>query len=117
MSGIQLLHKATKSDEYKLKVAQGGRMRGLFGETDLKTRTIRINKKLHARKNGGHLIKNSDGTEKLIGTLTHELMHARHPKMHEKTVRKAARKAVKKMSTPRKWKLYAALRSGSTITV
>lgn len=114
MSGLELLHKATKSDQYKIKVDNG--MRGIFGETDEGNRTIRINKKLHAQKSGGHLIKNPNGTEKLIGTLVHEVTHAKHPKMHERTVRKLSKKRLKKMSTKTKGKYYAALRNGSTIT-
>lgn len=115
MSGIDLLHKATKSDRWKLKV--NDHMRGVFGETDEEKRTIKINKKLHAMKGGGHLIKNANGSEKLIGTIAHEIQHAMHPTMREKTVRKRAKVAVKKMSTPRKRKLYASLRNGSTIRV
>lgn len=114
MGGMELLHKATKSRKYKVMVDNA--MHGVFGETDEGTRTIKINKKLHAVKGGGHLIKNKDGTEKIIGTLTHELMHATHPKMLEKTVRKLSKMRLKTMSPKRKDKLYAALDHGGMIT-
>lgn len=115
MTGLELLHKATKSDEYKLKIDNG--MHGIFGETDSRRRTIKINRKLHAVKSGGHLIKNPNGTEKLIGTIAHEIMHAKHPNMHEKTVRKLSKKRVKTMSPRYKQKLYATARRGGTIAV
>lgn len=85
-------------------------MRGIFGETDDAKRTISINKKLHKVKSGGHLQKNADGTESLIGTIDHELIHAAHPKMHEKTVRKVAKKQVKRLSTKTKQRAYARFR-------
>lgn len=114
MGGMELLHKATKSRKYKLSIDNG--MRGIFGETDDAKRTIKINKKLHAVKSGGHLIKNKNGTEKLIGTITHELMHAQHPNMHERTVRKLSKKRLKTMSPKRKAKLYATVNRGGMIT-
>lgn len=107
MSGKQLLQKAMKTQPWNRRVDNGKRMNGVFGETDEKTKTIRINKKLHAVKNGGHLIKNPDGTEKMIGTIEHEELHARHPKMHEKTVRKLAKQRVKKLSKRTKGRMYA----------
>lgn len=113
MSGLQLLHKATKSDQYKFKIDNA--MHGIFGETDTQKHVIKINKKLHAQKSGGHNIKNLNGTEKLIGTITHELIHAQHPRMHEKRVRKIAKKRVQKLSTKRKRKLYLAVNNQSTI--
>lgn len=115
MDGMELLHKATNSHKWRMKVDNG--MHGIFGETDPASHTIKINKKLHAQKGGGHLIKNIDGTEKLIGTIVHEMEHAKHPNMHEKTVRKFAKKRIKKMSTRQKQKAYASVNNGSTVQI
>lgn len=110
MSGRELLKKAGKAMQYKRVVDNSRRMHGIFGETDEHTRTIRINKKLHKQKNGGHLIKNPDGTEKIIGTIIHEELHAAHPKAYEKTIRKAARRRVKVINRKTKERLYARYR-------
>lgn len=115
MSGIDLLHKATKSRKWKMKVDNS--MKGVFGETDTATGVIKINKNLHKQKSGGHLDKNPNGTEKLLGTIVHELTHARHPRMHEKNVRKAEKRLVKKMSTRQKRRAYAMLDKGNKVRV
>lgn len=106
MSGRQLLHKAMKSHKWKYLVKNGKQMSDLFGETDDQKKTITINKRLHAQKGGGHIIRNKDGRESIIGTISHELMHARHPRMREKTVRKLNRKRVKRLSTQTKKRMY-----------
>lgn len=107
MSGRQLLHKAAKSKRWKYLVKSGGRMKDLFGETDDATRTVTINKGLHREKKGGHIIRTKKGTESIIGTISHELLHRDHPKMREKTVRKLNRKRVKRLSTRTKKKMYS----------
>ncbi len=105
MRGIALLHKATKSKRYVRMVDNG--MPDTFGETDTDNKVIKINKQLHAQKSGGHLIKNKDGSEKLIGTIVHEELHAAHPKAHEKTIRKIAKKKVKVINRKEKQRLYS----------
>ena len=83
------------------------RLADTFGETDTGRKTIKINKKLHKQKSGGHLMRNRDGTEKLIGTIVHEELHAAHPKAHERTVRKMAKKKVKVINKKTKQRLYS----------
>lgn len=106
MSGRQLLHKAAKSRQWKYLVKGGKKMSNLFGETDTEKKVITINKGLHREKKGGHIIRKKDGRESLIGTISHEFMHAAHPKMREKTVRKLNRKRVRRLSTRTKKKMY-----------
>ena len=84
-------------DGIKFKV--DNKLRGAYGEANMHTGVVRINKKYHKRD-----------SEKLIDTLTHEQMHFDHPKMHEKTVRKLTPKKVKKMKKGEKNKLYAKLK-------
>ncbi len=105
MGGMQMLHKATGSRRWKRMVDNG--LPDTFGETDIAKGTIKINKKLHAQKSGGHLIRNKNGTEKLIGTIVHEELHAAHPKAHEKTVRKMAKKKVRVINRKTKQRLYS----------
>ena len=80
-----------------------------YGETDLDKKVIRVNKKYHKSK-GNHapdIKKNKDGSASIIDTLAHEMLHAKHPRMHEKTVRKLTRKKVGKLSKKYKNKLYS----------
>lgn len=113
MSGMQLLRKTSaKMRDVKYKknawtYRVNNKLKGTFGETDPAKRTIEINKKLHAQKSGGHLIKNANGTEKLIGTIVHETIHAQHPQMHEKTVRKLTPRRLQKLSKRTKGRLYS----------
>lgn len=108
MKGAELLTKIGNPKKWRRII--DNKMRGTFGETDHATKTIKINKKLHAVKKGGHNIRNKNGTEKLIGTMVHEEMHAHHPRMRERTVRKATRKRVKVMHSKAKNRLYARYR-------
>jgi len=91
------------------KTVSAPKLKGAFGITDYKTKTIKINKPLHKKAKKDK--KNSYGVPKkdmtIINTEVHELMHKDHPKMHEKTVRKNTRKKVAKMSTKAKAKIYS----------
>ena len=71
------------------------RMRA-FGDTDLETGVIRINKKKNKKAGKGEL----------IDTIVHEEMHLAHPKMHEKTIKRKTKAKVKKLSNKRKRRLY-----------
>ena len=71
-------------------------LRGSYGETDLDTKTITVNKKAHKK----------DG-ESMIDTMVHEHMHLAHPKMREKTVRKLTQGRVERMGKKAKARLYA----------
>lgn len=68
-----------------------------FGETDLKKKTIRINKKKSKKSKPGEV----------IDTIVHEEMHRKHPKMKEKTVRKKTKSSVGRMSKKVKSKHYS----------
>lgn len=65
-----------------------------FGETNLKKKEITINKP-KAKAKG-----------KLLETIYHETLHAKHPRMHEKTVYKLEKRS-KTLSRKEKSKLYA----------
>lgn len=85
-----------------------GKLRGAFGETDYENKVIKIDKSKH-RKGAKvkHLTKNKDGSENMLTTMAHELMHKAHPKMTEKQVEKLARKRVATMGKKAKAKIYA----------
>ena len=82
------------------------KLKGAYGETDLSTGTIRINKKRHKSKRAQRINKNKDGTEKMIDTMVHENLHLAHPKMHERTVRKETKRKLAKMTPKQKKKVY-----------
>lgn len=105
MGGMRMLHKAAKSKRWQRMV--DNKLPDTFGETDTQNHTIKINKNLHKQKSGGHLMRNRDGTEKLIGTIVHEELHAAHPKAHEKTIRKATKRKVQVINRKTKQKLYS----------
>lgn len=70
----------------KPRIGVNNKMKGSYGETIIskgKPPVIKINVKKHK----------GDRAE-LADTIKHELMHARHPKMHEKTVYKKTEKAL-----------------------
>ena len=90
--------------DYTIKV--DNKLRGAYGETDTTKRVIRINKKMHKRKNDSSVKKNPDGSVNLLDTIVHEKMHAEHPKMHEKTVRKETRNKIASMSPKAKKRIY-----------
>ncbi len=83
------------------------KLRGAFGETDLNTGTITINKKMHAaaKKNPKKYGLSKKETT-ILNTIVHENMHVKHPKMHEKTVRKLTKKKVAHMTPTAKKKAY-----------
>lgn len=60
--------------------------------------TILVNKKKHKGKKG-----------ELIDTLTHETLHAQHPKWSEKKTYKQTARKLKKMTSKQRRKLYAKL--------
>lgn len=80
-----------------------GKLRGAFGQTDFKKKTITIDKKKHAK---GLMAKNPDGTESMAVTIKHELLHKQHPDWSEKKVESAARAWKKKASPKEKQRAY-----------
>lgn len=82
-----------RQDGVKYKV--DNKLKDTYGETDLNTKVIKINKKLHKKDK-----------ESMIDTIVHEHMHLKHPLMHEKTVRRLTPKKVKKMTKKSKARLY-----------
>jgi len=67
-----------------------------YGDTDDAKKLIRINAKKSKKSGRGEL----------LDTITHEIIHAKHNKMHEKTVYKQTPKEIKKMSQQSKRRLY-----------
>lgn len=70
----------------KAKLGVNNKLKGSFGETTLekgKAPIIHINVKKH-----------KGNKAELADTIKHELMHAKHPNMHEKTVYKAMPKTM-----------------------
>lgn len=89
------------SDKYKKpKFKKDNKMRA-FGETNLDTRTIKINKKL-IKKNPDHKKRYPE----LADTIYHETLHLKHQKMTEREVRNKTTRDIKKMSKKQKAKLY-----------
>lgn len=77
-------------------------MKGSYGETHIvkgKAPVVLIN----VRKHKGD-------KKELADTIKHELMHAKHPKMHEKTVYKRTAKEMKHSTPAQQDKLIAQLR-------
>ena len=110
MTGEELLHKATGGWKFKT----DNTLCGSYAETDFDKKLVRINKKKHtnkrllARERSYH--KNPDGSESMLDSLVHEMVHIADPKAGEKkTVRRAARIA-RKMSTREKKRVYALVR-------
>lgn len=83
----------------KPKLSVDNKLKGKYGEATIekgKPAVVKIN----VRKHKGN-------REELADTIKHELMHVKHPKMHEKTVRKAM---PEKMSKSEEDKLISKLR-------
>ncbi len=81
---------------------------GSYGETDLRNKTIKINKKL-IKKNPSKVRPVNKGAKKypdLLDTIYHEELHIKHPKMTEKDVRKKTTKAVRTLTKKQKARLY-----------
>lgn len=88
------------------------KIRGSYGDTDLKTKRIRVNTALIKKDKGKGIAKTGFSKKDLtkINILVHETLHAKHPKMHEKTVRRRARAKVSKMSRQAKQRMYNKLK-------
>lgn len=74
------------------------RLKGDWGTTDTqkgKRAVIQINVKKHKQD---PFKKRYTFKQALADTMTHELMHAKHPKMHERTVYKKTAKRMKNIS-------------------
>lgn len=97
-------HRGTcKRSTWKYKV---GKVKGGYGETDFNKKVIKIDKSKH-RKNYKRLTPNPDGSENMLTTITHEMVHKRFPKKSEKATEKLARAMKSKMSPKTKQKMYA----------
>ena len=84
-------------------------MKGAYGESDLNTGLIRINKKKHkqAYKRINPL---PNGDEEITSTLTHELLHFKYPNKGEQKIRRLEKKTVAEMTSTEKRKLLAKLK-------
>ncbi len=80
---------------YKFKVSNS--MQG-FGMTDLDKKVMTINKKRN---------KESKARGELIDSITHEVLHVKHPKASEKKVQDMTPAYTKRLSVRNKAKLYA----------
>lgn len=68
-----------------------------YGDTDYKTKTIRVNKSKKKNKRPGEI----------LDSIVHEESHRLHPKMHEKNIKKHTLKVLKRLSDKMKKKLYS----------
>ncbi len=85
----------------KYKIVINNKLRGDYGAMNPRTNKIEVNLRAH-KKNG-----KIDRAE-LAGTIKHELLHVKHPKMTEKQVYKASAKT--KIPPMEQHKLIAKLR-------
>jgi len=69
-----------------------------YGETDLKNKIMKVNKKK---------AKKSNVKGELLNSIVHEHTHARHPKMHERTVQKVTRAMLPTLSRKQKQQYYS----------
>ena len=92
---------------FGIKRVVNNKLKSAYGQTNLDTKKVEINKKAHKNMKLERVNKNPNGTESLVDTIVHEEMHAKHPKMHEKTVRKKAKKVVARLSQKQKSKIRA----------
>lgn len=90
---------------FGIKRVVDNKLKDAYGETDVDTKVVKINKKAHKRMDLKRVNPNPNGTESLIDTIVHEEMHVHHPRMHEKTVRKKAKKVVARLSQKQKSKI------------
>ena len=82
---------------------------GVYGETDLRKKTIKVNKKM-SKKDPVHkrpINKHAKAYPEVLDTIVHEVKHVAHPKKLEKNIRKETKRAIKKMSTKAKQKHYS----------
>lgn len=85
------------------------KLRGAYGETDFKKKTIRVNRK-RARldpKFKRPVNKNATKYPDVLATMVHELHHATHPKATERQTIKAERRKVATMSKKEKRRVYS----------
>ncbi len=76
-----------------------------FGDSDDRTRMTRIN----VKKSKEYGRKHDDWATKggaVANSIQHEILHAKHPRMHEKTVRKQTISNLRHMSRRGRNKLY-----------
>ena len=97
--GRKLPARAKKKKAYKRIV--DNKMRW-YGDTDTEKRVIRVNKK-RSKTKPTHKRRYPE----VLDTITHEEMHAQHPKMTERRVRIETRNRLKRMSENKKHKLYS----------
>ncbi len=71
---------------------------GHYGETDLKTGVIKVNKSK---------CKQSGRKGELLDTIVHETLHKQHPKAGEKSIIKKTDKKTKSLTTKQKKRLYS----------
>lgn len=83
------------------------KLRGAYGETDYDKKLVRVNKRRHKSKTAKRITPNKDGSENLLTTIAHEMVHVNHPRRTEKSTEKLARAMVSKMGKKQKGRLYS----------
>lgn len=97
-----------KQDKYKFKIDNNLKNKGqpIFGESDDKTKIVKINKRLSKYSRKRPIKKGSTKYPELKDTLYHERYHTLHPKASERTTYKKTKKAMKKIGKKASQKLY-----------
>jgi hypothetical protein len=78
-----------------------------YGETDDRTKTIRVNKKLSKRDPSHKRPLKGSKYPEVLDTELHESLHAQNPKLTEKQVYKKTHKKIRQLTRKQKQKLYA----------
>lgn len=96
---------------YKHIVVNNLKYRGkpIYGETDEKKRTVKVNKSL-SKKNPTHkrpITKGASKYPEVADTILHETLHEKNPKWTEKKTYKETHKRIRKLSKKGKAKLYS----------
>lgn len=94
----------------RVRIVVDNKLKGAFGETDLDTNVIKINKKKHFDKSLKMVNPTGDPYKDLASTVNHELLHIKHPKATETAIRKIEKKQAATMTPKRKKQLLATLR-------
>ncbi len=84
-----------------------GKVRGGYGEIDEDKKLIKVDKKKHRSHALRRITPNKDGSENMLATMAHELMHKAHPDWTEKQVEAKARRMRKTLSTKAKQRIYS----------
>lgn len=86
---------------------QKGKVRGGYGQTDFKKKTITVDPKKHRSTKYARKVRDKDGSENMLVTMAHELLHKAHPDWTEKKVEATARAFHKSASRKQKNRIYS----------